>query len=230
MSCCLGRRSCGKRALGVQDLRGVVHAQSGLRDHPQALELGGRHTGHILDGLDQVNSTLELPHRALDLGVALVADHEKLIPLTMQFGNFHMDLGHQRAGCIKDLQAPGLRLLLHLQAHAVRAENQGRAARDLLQVLDKDRALFAQIVDHIGVVHDLMAHINGPPKSLQGLLDDVDRAVHAGTKTPGFGKQHLWHHNTPINSSSKVTGWPASGWLKSSRTAPSAATSSTVPA
>ncbi len=57
-------------------------------------------------------------------------------------------------------------------------------------------------------------------------------AVDAGAETARLGQQDVvdGHQSTPISSTSKVTGWPASGWLKSKRTAPSSRTSSTTPA
>ena len=60
---------------------------------------------------------------------------------------------------------------------------------------------------------------------------------YAGAKTARLGQQDLLQardgvrrtHSTPTSCTSKVTGWPASGWLKSKRTALSLA-SITAPA
>ena len=82
----------------------------------------------------------------------------------------------------------------------------------------------------MGVVHDLVPHVDRAAELLERALDDLDRAVDAGAEAARLGQDHLLHHSTPIRSTSKRTGWPASGWLKSNSTAPSSRTWSTVPA
>ena len=50
---------------------------------------------------------------------------------------------------------------------------------------------------------------------------DGDGAFDAGAEAARLGQQHVvdvdvvGHHITPMSWTSKVTGWPASGWLKS---------------
>ena len=65
-------------------------------------------------------------------------------------------------------------------------------------------------------------------------VHDLDGAVHAGAKAARLGQQDflrcVLHHSTPMSSTSNVTGWPASGWLKSKSTAPSSRTCITAPA
>jgi hypothetical protein len=61
----------------------------------------------------------------------------------------------------------------------------------LIEFIDKDRALGLQIVDHVGVVDDFMAHVDRRAKTSERLLDDGDRAVHPGAKTARAGEQDL---------------------------------------
>ena len=72
-----------------------------------------------------------------------------------------------------------------------------------------------QVIDHVGVVHDFVTHVNGRAKFVQRTLDDVDGAIHPGTKTAGFGEQNFFGHGgvhkMPMMRTSKVTGWSASG-------------------
>ena len=178
-------------------------------------------------------ATGALQAHAYDLGMPLVADHDELIALFGQLGHLNVHLAHQRAGGIKDGKATVLGLLLHRAAHAVGAENQGGPGRHVRQRLDEDRALGLEVIDHIRVVHDFMAHIDGRAKLLQRALDDLNGAVNASTKAARLGQEDFLrsaHHKIPITWTSNVTGWPASGWLKSNSTAPSSRTCCTAPA
>ena len=68
------------------------------------------------------------------------------------------------------------------------AEDQQRALRDHVRVVDEDDALVPQPLDHVAVVDDLVAHVDGRPEALEGDLDDLDGPVHTGTKAAGIGE------------------------------------------
>jgi hypothetical protein len=219
-----------------QDLRRVVDRQRRLRHHRELVGLRDLHALDVVDVLDQVDALAELAHRAFDLGVALVADHDEVVALLVQLGDLDVHLAHQRAGRVEDREAARLGLLAHRLAHAVSAEDERGAGRHVGQVLDEDRALGLQVVDDVGVVHDLVAHVDRRAELHQRALDDLDRAVDTGAEATRLGEQHLFdaahgrrHHSTPISWTSKVTGRPASGWLKSNSSA-SSPTSRTTPA
>ena len=181
---------------GRLDASGIVHTQRGLRNHGQQLGLLGGHLGHVGLVFHQVDAFGQLAHRAFHLRVTLVADHEELIALFGQFGHFYVHLGHQRAGGIKNGEATRLGLVLHRLAHAVGAEHQGGAGGHIVQLFNKDGALFLEVVDHKSVVHDFMAHIDGAAKLLQGTLHNLDGAVYARAKATGFSQQDFFgvHH------------------------------------
>ena len=86
------------------------------------------------------------------------------------------------------------RFLAHRFRHAVGGKHQGVAGRDVVQVFDKDGALGAQVVDDVGVVDDFVAHVDGRAELLQGPLDDLDGAVHAGAKAARLGQQNFAFH------------------------------------
>jgi len=204
-----------------------------LRDDGQLLGLAGLHTRHIGHFLHQVDAAVELAHGALHFGVTLVADHDEFVAFFVQLGHLDMHLGHQRAGGIKNAETASLGFALNGLAHAVRAEHQGGASRHVIERLNENRSARLEVVDHMGVVHDLVAHVNGSTKLFERPFDDVDGAVDPRTKPPGLGQQdflHGHHQSTPTICTSNRTGWPAKGWLKSNRTAPSARTSRTAPA
>ena len=169
--------------------------------------------------------------------MALVADHDELITFLVELGDFHVHLGHQRAGGVENLEATPFCLPLDGFAHAVGREHQSRTCGHIVELFDEDGAAILQVIDHIGVVHDLVPHIDGAAKLGQCPVHDFDGAVHPCAKTPWFRQNDFAGHDThstPISCTSKVTGWPASGWLKSNSTACSAGVSprscSTTPA
>ena len=136
-------------------------------------------------------AVVELPHRALDLGVTLVADQDHLAALARKARNLHVHLGHQRAGRVEHAQLATARLGLHGLRHAVRAEDHGRAVRHLVELVHEHRTHAAQAVHHEAVVHDLVAHVDRRAEELDRALDDVDGAVHAGAEAAGIGEDDL---------------------------------------
>jgi len=73
----------------------------------------------------------------------------------------------------------------------VRAEDDGGAGGHLVQLLDEHRALRAQVLDHVLVVHDLVAHVDRRTAQLERALDDLDRALDAGAEAARAGKHHF---------------------------------------
>ena len=88
-------------------------------------------------------------------------------------------------------QAARARRLAHRGRDAVRAEDQERALGHLGGLVDEDRALRAQLVDHVPVVHDLVAHVDRRAEARERELDDLDRAVDAGAEAARVGEQDL---------------------------------------
>jgi hypothetical protein len=85
----------------------------------------------------------------------------------------------------------------------VRAEDDRAPRRHLVELLDEDRAFRAQVVHHELVVHDLVAHVYRRAILLEGALDDLDRAIDAGTETAGLGENDL-HEVTPGKSGERI--------------------------
>jgi len=157
-----------------------------------------------------VDAAVDLAHRALDLGMAGVADHHDLAALRPHPLDLHMDLGHQRTGGVEHEQAARLRLAAHRLGHAVRGEDDRGARRHLLEPFDEHRTLGAQVGHHVRVVHDLVADVHRRAVHLQRPLDDLDRAIDAGAEAARLGEQHL-HQSTPITRTANRSGIPASG-------------------
>ena len=89
--------------------------------------------------------------------------------------------------------------------YAVGREHQGVAGGDVVQLFDEDRALVAQVFDHVGVVHDLVAHVDRRAELFQGALDDLDRTVHAGAEAARLGSQDFIFHIVSIREPKSVS-------------------------
>ena len=121
--------------------------------------------------------------------MAAVANHDELIPFTGKLGNLDMHLGHQGTGGIEYAESPAIGLFAQRLAHAMRAEHQRSPGRHLIERLDKNGPTGTQIAHHMGVVHDLVAHIDGAAELGQRMLDDVDRPIDARAKA-AWRRQH----------------------------------------
>ena len=133
-----------------------------------------------------------LAHRALDLLVALVADQDDRVALGGELLRLHVDLRHERAGGV--------------DRRAGRAPRRSRAPPGATPWAEKTTvspsgtsvssstkigAALAQLLDHVLVVDDLLAHVDGRPVQLERALDRLDRAVHAGAVAARGGEQQL---------------------------------------
>jgi hypothetical protein len=134
---------------------------------------------------------VETPHGALHLRMAGVADQHHVTGVARITRHFQMHLGDQRTGGIEHGEPAPLCLHLHGIGHAMRGEDHRGPVGHLVQFLDKTRAQRAQALDHVAVVHHLVANVDGCPEQLDGALDDVDGAIHAGAEAARIGQQDL---------------------------------------
>ena len=193
------------------DLCGVIHTEGGLRHHGQQAGLPRIDLPHVICVFHQMDAVGELPHGAFHLGVPFVADHDEFIAFFVQLGDFHMHLGDQRTGGIKDAKTPAHCFVLDFFGNSVGAEDQGCTFWHIVQVFYEDGSTRTQVVDHMGVVHNLVAHINGRTKFGQSVLDDVDSAVNAGTKASRLGQQNflqISHSQHPYHLDFQTDGLP----------------------
>ena len=120
-----------------------------------------------------------------------MADHHHLQALGMMARGLVMDLGHQRAGRVHVDHVAPPRLGRHRLGHPMGGKDHRAVIGNVVQFLDKDRALVAQAVHDELVVDDLVADINGGAPFLQRQFDDLDGTVHARAKSARRGKiQH----------------------------------------
>src|SRR5690606_31725620 len=75
--------------------------------------------------------------------------------------------------------------------HAVGAEDHGGAVGHLVQLLHEHGAAVLELVDHVAVVDHFVAHVDRRAQAIEGTLDDLDRAVDAGTEAAGVGEDDV---------------------------------------
>jgi hypothetical protein len=71
----------------------------------------------------------------------------------------------------------------------VSREDDGRALGHLVDLLDEDRAASLEVGDDVGVVDDLLAHVDAGAVALERLLDDLHRALDAGARRSRRGER-----------------------------------------
>ena len=143
-------------------------------------------------GLDEHDVLGRLPHRALDLLVAVVADEHDRVAVGGELLRLDVDLRHERARRVDRRQAALGRLRVHRRRHAVRGEDGRRAlGHGVVDLVDEDRAALAQLLDDVLVVDDLLAHVDRRAVELERALDGLHGAVDARAVAARGGEQQL---------------------------------------
>ncbi len=113
------------------------------------------------------------------------------VAVSRVFQRLQVHLRDERAGRVQGPEPACAGLGTHRRRHAVRREDDHRAAGDVGQVVCEHRALAAQVLHHVPVVHDLVAHVDGGAVHLERHVHDVDGAVHAGAEAARRGEPQL---------------------------------------
>src|ERR1700722_5279238 len=122
--------------------------------------------------------------------MVLMADEEDVEVLGGEPLGLVVHLGDQRAGGVDGPQVAALGLLADLGRYPVGGKDQDRALGHALRFIDEDRAARLKLTDHMGVVDDLLTHVDGGTVALEGHLDGLHGPVHPGTVTAGLGEQY----------------------------------------
>ncbi len=180
----------GKRSPQAgDDLVRLVDRERGLGDEGDVVGVGQLERVDVGDGLDQDDVLRRLARGPLDLLVALVADQHDRVALLGELARLDVHLGHQRAGGVDRPQAAGGGVGVHGRSHAVGAEHDQGALGHLGLLLDEDRAALGELLDHVLVVDDLLAHVDGRPVHLERLLDRLHGTVDARAVAARGGEQ-----------------------------------------
>jgi hypothetical protein len=95
-----------------------------------------------------------------------MADEDDAMPLRRVAARLHVHLGDERAGRVDRVEAALRRALVDGWRDTVGREHERRAGRHVRLGLDEDRPALLQLPHHMGVVDDLLAHVDG--RSVQG--------------------------------------------------------------
>ena len=175
---------------GVNDVARLVERERGLGEVGDAVGIGQLQRLDLGDIRNHVGYIGRLAQRALDFVVVAVADEHQRIPLLGEFDGLKVHLGYKRAGGVDHLEVAAFAALADGRRNAVRRVDHALAVGHVVDLVDKDRAFFRQLVHNIAVMDDLAAHVNGRAEGFKGDFDDVDGAHHAGAKTARFEQQH----------------------------------------
>jgi len=180
------RETLGER---IHDVPGVVDGERRLGDTTESIRRANLESGHIFDRFDEVHRFGRLTHRALDLDMSLVADHDEFESDPNHSPNFVVDFRDERAGCVDGFQLPGLCAVSNRGGNPVCRVDQHGPTGGIVRIFDENRAFVAQAVHDMAVVNDLVSDIDGPCLLLECEFDDLDRPVDTRTETPRTGKQ-----------------------------------------
>ena len=166
------------------DLGGLVDRERGLGDVGDSVRVRHLELVDVLGGLDEDDLLGRLAGRPLDLLVALVADEDDRVALLGELPRLDVDLGHQRAGGVDRPQPARRRVLVDRRGDAVGGEDDELALGDLGLLLDEDRAPLRQLLDHVLVVDDLLAHVDRRAVHVERVLDRLHGPVDARAVAP----------------------------------------------
>jgi hypothetical protein len=129
-----------------------------------------------------------LARGALDLLVALVTDQEDLEVVAGEPHGLTVHLGDEGAGGVDGLEATICCALHDGGRDTVGGEDDVRALRHLVDLVDEDGAALLERRHDVLVVHDLLAHVDGGAVVLERLLDGHDGPVDSCT-IAAWGRQ-----------------------------------------
>ena len=148
-------------AQAVDDEAGLVHRERRLRD------VGQRRVGREVERVDlrgrlhQHDRLRRLAHRAHDLLVARVADEQDRVAALRRSGAPRCAPSSPAGRSRRRPARPRACAFSCTDGRdAVRREDDGRALRHVELGVDEDRAAALQLGHHVGVVHDLLAHVD----------------------------------------------------------------------
>jgi len=107
-----------------------------------------------------------------------------------------MNFGNQRAGGINYSQMSCLSPGSDRRRNTVGAENDHCPCRDLVNLIHKDGSLGGERLDHVLVMDNLPAHINGGLEKLEGHVNHVNSPIHTSAESARLGEQDLLEFHT----------------------------------
>ena len=139
---------------------------------------------------NDMQATVDLPARAFHFGMARMPNQHDIIAKTSVTLALVVDFRHQRTGGVDDVQFAGGGRLFHIAGNTMRTENRDGPQRNLIDFANKNSAAFAQLIDDVGIVNDLVAHIDRGTVEIDCTLDNINGANDARAEPAWFRKEH----------------------------------------
>jgi hypothetical protein len=164
----------------LDDLAGLVDRERRLRDVGDLRVRGQVERLGVLHRLDEDRRVRRLAHRSDDLLVTRVPDEQERVSVGGVAPRLDVHLGHEGTGGVGRDQAAGLRVRVHVRGDAVCGEDDPLSLRHVALVVHEDRAARLEVADHVRVMDDLLADVDGRPVQIEQLLDRVDGPLDTG--------------------------------------------------
>jgi len=101
-----------------------------------------------------------------------------------------VDLGHKRASGVDHFKATAFAALAYRRRNPVRRINYTVTVWYVVNLMNKNRPFFRQLIHNIAVMDDLATNIDRRAKCLKRYLDDVDGAHHTGAEAARFEQKN----------------------------------------
>ena len=147
--------------------------------------VGQRERVGLGDVLHEHGRVGRLAHRADDLLVPGVADQHDRVARLRVAPRLDVDLRDERARRVDHVVTEPGRVRMDAGGDAVRRVDDRRAVGHLGLLLDEDRTTRLEVADHVDVVDDLLAHVDGCAVVLERPLDRLDGALDPGAVAAG---------------------------------------------
>ena len=147
--------------------RASSRRKRGLRQIGHAIRIGNLKRGDFRHIRNHLRHIRRFAQRALNLVVVAMPNQHQRITLLGELDRLDVDLRDQRAGRVDHLQTAPFAPLAHRRRNSVRGVDYTLPIRHVVDLVDKDRALFRQLIHNIAVVDNFAAHVNGRAKGLQ---------------------------------------------------------------
>ena len=173
------------------DLRGVVDRQRRLGHEGEVVRILRHERLGVFRGLDQRHRAgRQLADRADHLGVVGMPDQQDFATALEMDRGLAVHLRHQRAGRVQREEIAGAGIRRNRFGNPMgRKHHRGVGiVGDFGQFLDEDRALGLQAVDHVPVMHDLVADVDGGAIDGERPLDGIDGPHYPGAEATGRTK------------------------------------------
>ena len=123
-----------------------------------------------------------------------MSDEDDAVALRGEATCFGVHFLDEWTGCVDRPQGSRVGPGVDARGDAVCSEYKNGSFGHVLFGVDKDGSTFLELTDDVGVVDDVMAHVDRRPVHAQRAFDGLDGAYYARAKTARRGHDQFFHH------------------------------------